>query len=276
MKVVLITGASSGIGYMAAKLLAEKGNIVYGAARRVEKIEELRPFGVIPVRMDITDESSIRSCVEKIISEQGRIDVLVNNAGYGYYGAIETVAIEEAKKQFDVNLFGTARLTQLVLPYMREQHNGRIVNVASIAGRMTLYLGAWYHASKYALEAFSDALRMEVKPFGIDVSIVEPGGIRTDWGLVAADNLIASSCGSVYEKHAVNQAGLMRNAYSGNMLSKPELIAGAIVKAVSSRRPKCRYTLGRGAFSLLLLHGILPSRVWDSVVRKVFSSVHLR
>lgn len=275
MKVVLITGASSGIGYMAAKLLAEKGNIVYGAARRVEKIEELRPFGVIPVRMDITDESSIRSCVEKIISEQGRIDVLVNNAGYGYYGAIETVAIEEAKKQFDVNLFGTARLTQLVLPYMREQHNGRIVNVASIAGRMTLYLGAWYHASKYALEAFSDALRMEVKPFGIDVSIVEPGGIRTDWGLVAADNLIASSCGSVYEKHAVNQAGLMRNAYSGNMLSKPELIAGAIVKAVSSRRPKCRYTLGRGAFSLLLLHGILPSRVWDSVVRKVFSSVHL-
>jgi len=275
MKVVLITGASSGIGYMAAKLLAEKGNIVYGAARRVEKIEELRPFGVIPVRMDITDESSIRSCVEKIISEQGRIDALVNNAGYGYYGAIETVAIEEAKKQFDVNLFGTARLTQLVLPYMREQHNGRIVNVASIAGRMTLYLGAWYHASKYALEAFSDALRMEVKPFGIDVSIVEPGGIRTDWGLVAADNLIASSCGSVYEKHAVNQAGLMRNAYSGNMLSKPELIAGAIVKAVSSRRPKCRYTLGRGAFSLLLLHGILPSRVWDSVVRKVFSSVHL-
>lgn len=275
MKVVLITGASSGIGYMAAKLLAEKGNIVYGAARRVEKIEELRPFGVIPVRMDITDESSIRSCVEKIISEQGRIGALVNNAGYGYYGAIETVAIEEAKKQFDVNLFGTARLTQLVLPYMREQHNGRIVNVASIAGRMTLYLGAWYHASKYALEAFSDALRMEVKPFGIDVSIVEPGGIRTDWGLVAADNLIASSCGSVYEKHAVNQAGLMRNAYSGNMLSKPELIAGAIVKAVSSRRPKCRYTLGRGAFSLLLLHGILPSRVWDSVVRKVFSSVHL-
>ena len=276
MKVVLITGASSGIGYMAAKLLAEKGNIVYGAARRVEKIEELRSFGVIPVRMDITDESSIRSCVEKIISEQGRIDALVNNAGYGYYGAIETVAIEEAKKQFDVNLFGMARLTQLVLPYMREQHNGRIVNVASIAGRMTLYLGAWYHASKYALEAFSDALRMEVKPFGIDVSIVEPSGIRTDWGLVAADNLIASSCGSVYEKHAVNQAGLMRNAYSGNMLSKPELIAGAIVKAVSSRRPKCRYTLGRGAFSLLLLHGILPSRVWDSVVRKVFSSVHLR
>ena len=260
---------------MGAKLLAEKGNIVYGAARRVEKIEELVPFGVIPVRMDITDESSILSCVEKIISEQGRIDVLVNNAGYGYYGAIETVAIEEAKKQFDVNLFGTARLTQLVLPYMREQHNGRIVNVASIAGRMTLYLGAWYHASKYALEAFSDALRMEVKPFGIDVSIVEPGGIRTDWGLVAADNFIASSCGSVYEKHAVNQAGLMRSAYSGNMLSKPELIAGAIVKAVSSRRPKCRYTLGRGAFSLLLLHGILPSRVWDSIVRKVFSSVHL-
>ena len=275
MKVVLITGASSGIGYMGAKLLAEKGNIVYGAARRVEKIEELVPFGVIPVRMDITDESSIRSCVEKIISEQGRIDALVNNAGYGYYGAIETVAIEEAKKQFDVNLFGTARLTQLVLPYMREQHNGRIVNVASIAGRMTLYLGAWYHASKYAVDAFYDALRMEVKPFGIDVSIVEPGGIRTDWGLVAADNLIASSCGSVYEKHAVNQAGLMRSAYSGNMLSKPELIAGAIVKAVSSRRPKCRYTLGRGAFSLLLLHGILPSRVWDSIVRKVFSSVHL-
>lgn len=275
MKVILITGASSGIGYMSAKSLALNGNIVYGAARRVDKIGELSQLGVIPVKLDVTDDDSMKSCVDMIIARQGRIDVLVNNAGYGSYGAIETVSIEEAKRQFDVNLFGMARLTQLVLPYMRQQHSGKIINVASIAGRMTLYLGAWYHASKYAIEAFSDALRMEVKPFGINVVIIEPGAIRTNWGIIAADNLRACSEGTVYEKNAFNQAELFRKAFSGPLLSRPEIIAGAIEKAINARRPKCRYTLGRGAHSLLIMHRVMPTRCWDSVVRKVSSSVKL-
>ena len=192
-QVILLTGASSGIGYNTAKDLAAAGHTVYGAARRVEKLEELRPFGIIPLQLDITDEDSIKKAVETIITKQGRIDVLVNNAGYGFYGAIEDVTLDEARNQFEVNLFGLARLTQLVLPQMRAQRSGRIINVSSMGGRLTTFMGAWYHATKYALEAFSDALRMEVAEFGIDVVIIEPGGIKTPWGLIAADHLEESS-----------------------------------------------------------------------------------
>ena len=180
-QVILLTGASSGIGDDTAKDLAAAGHTVYGAARRVEKLEELRPFGIIPLQLDITDEDSVKKAVETIIAEQGRIDVLVNNAGYGSYGAIEDVTLDEARNQFEVNLFGLARLTQLVLPQMRAQRSGRIINVSSMGGRLTTFMGAWYHATKYALEAFSDALRMETSDFGIQVSIIEPGGIKTEY-----------------------------------------------------------------------------------------------
>src|SRR5574344_1307619 len=177
-KIIIITGASSGIGYQTAELLAKQGHKVYGAARRVEKIEPLRNLGVIPLKMDITQEDSIDEAVKIVINEEGRIDVLVNNAGYGSYGAIEDVNIDEVRKQFDVNLFGLASLTRKVLPYMRDQKNGLVVNISSMGGRVTTYFGAWYHATKYALEAFSDALRMEVRDFGINVTIIEPGGIK--------------------------------------------------------------------------------------------------
>lgn len=175
-KIVLLTGASSGIGYKTAELLASLDYKVYGAARRVEKMASLSVLGITPIEMDVTDEISINQAVQKIIDQEGRIDVLINNAGYGSYGAIENVTLEEAKRQFDTNLFGVARLVQLVMPYMREQHAGKIINISSMAGRVTTYMGAWYHATKYALEAFSDALRMEVKPFGVAVVLVEPGG----------------------------------------------------------------------------------------------------
>ena len=155
-QVILLTGASSGIGYDTAKDLAAAGHTVYGAARRVEKLEELRPFGIIPLQLDITDEDSIKKAVETIITKQGRIDALVNNAGYGSYGAIEDVTLDEARNQFEVNLFGLARLTQLILPQMRAQCFGRIINVSSMGGRLTTFMGAWYHATKYALEAFSN------------------------------------------------------------------------------------------------------------------------
>ena len=194
-KVILLTGASSGIGYQTAEILAKEGHVVYGAARRTEKMETLKQFGVKPIYLDVTDEESIKSAIDTIIVNEGCIDVLINNAGYGSYGAIEDVEINEAKMQFEVNLFGLARLVQLVLPHMRKQKSGRIINISSMGGRLTSYFGGWYHAIKYALEAFSDALRMEVADFGIDVSLIEPGGIKTEWGIIAADKLANSAKG---------------------------------------------------------------------------------
>lgn len=263
MTVILITGASSGIGYQAAAQLAEQGHTVYGAARRVDKIQALANEGVKPLKLDVTDEASVQTAVSQIIAEQGRIDVLINNAGYGSYGTIEDVTIEEAQKQLDVNLLGVARLTQAVLPYMRKQHSGRIINTSSMGGRITTYFGAWYHATKYALEAFSDALRMEVSNFGIDVSIIEPGGIKTDWGFIAADHLAASAKGGAYEQYAEKTAAGMRKQYGSNLMSNPKIIANTMSKAVNARRPRTRYLIGMGAKPLVFLHTVLPTRVFD-------------
>ena len=265
-KVALVTGASSGIGKETARMLADRGFKVYGAARRVDKVAEAGG-GVVPVAMDITDEQSVRKAVEKVLSEEGRIDVLVNNAGYGYFGAIENVTLEEARRQLEVNVFGLASLTRMVLPGMRERGSGRIINVASVAGRAVLLFGGWYHVSKYSVEALSDALRMEVKPFGIDVSIIEPGGIKTDWGLIAADHLEESSRGTAYEKEAAAQVALMRKGYGGNILSKPSVIARAIVRSATSARPRTRYRLGRAAGLIVFFHSVLPTRWWDALMR---------
>lgn len=262
-KVVLLTGASSGIGYQTAEYLAKQGHIVYGAARRMEKMEPLREFGVKPIRLDVTSEESVSEVVETIIKTEGHIDVLVNNAGYGSYGAVEDVSIGEARKQFDVNIFGVATLTKKVLPYMRARHSGTIVNVTSIGGRLTTYFGAWYHATKYALEALSDALRMETKPFGINVSIIEPGGIKTPWGFIAADHLAESAKGGAYEERAAATAVGMRKQYEGNMMSGPIVIAKAISRAVNSHRPRTRYTVGFMAKPLVWLHAWLPARWFD-------------
>lgn len=266
-KVILLTGASSGIGYQTAESLAKEGHIVYGAARSVEKMENLKKFGVKPIYLDVTDEKSIEDAVNTIIKNESRIDVLINNAGYGSYGAVEDVEISEAKAQFEVNLFGVARLVQLVLPYMRKQKSGRIINVSSMGGRLTTYFGAWYHATKYALEAFSDALRMEVSDFGIDVSIIEPGGIKTNWGNIAADKLANSAKGGAYEQTALKTAEGMKKQYSGNMLSNPIVITRAISKAVNSRRPKTRYLIGFMAKPLVFLHTILPDRIFDKIMK---------
>ena len=266
-KIILLTGASSGIGYQTAESLAKEGHVVYGAARRTEKMETLKQFGVKPMYLDVTDEESIKSAIDTIIGNEGRIDVLINNAGYGSYGAIEDIEISEAKMQFEVNLFGLARLVQLVLPHMRKQKSGRIINVSSMGGRLTTYFGAWYHATKYALEAFSDALRMEVSDFGIDVSIIEPGGIKTEWGIIAADKLANSAKNGAYEKEALKTAEGMKKQYSGNMLSNPIVITKAISKAVNSRRPKARYLIGFMAKPLVFLHTILPARVFDKIMK---------
>jgi len=268
-KVILLTGASSGIGYQTAESLAKEGHIVYGAARRIEKMEDLKQFGVKSIYLDVTDENSIKNAVDTIIGNGGRIDVLINNAGYGSFGAVEDVEINEARRQFEVNLFGLARLVQLVLPHMRKQKEGRIINVSSMGGRLTTYFGAWYHATKYALEAFSDALRMEVSDFGIDVSLIEPGGIKTDWGIIASDKLEKSAKGGAYEKEAMKTAKGMKKQYSGNLLSNPIVITKSISKAVNSNRPKARYLIGFMAKPLVFLHTILPTKVFDKIMKKL-------
>ena len=257
-KVILVTGASSGIGFDAAVALAKQGHRVYAAARRVERMEPLKAFGVVPLRMDVTDDA---------LEAEGRIDALVNNAGYGYFGAIENVPLEEARRQLEVNVFGLARLCQLVLPSMRAQGSGRIVNISSVAGKVVMYFGGWYHVSKYSVEALSDALRMELKPFGIDVSMIEPGGIKTNWGIIAADHLAESSKDTPYEAEGLRESETMRKAYSMRLLSNPSVVTRAISKAVNSRRPRARYRVGFGAHTLVFLHTILPARWWDALFR---------
>ena len=267
-KVILITGASSGIGFDAAHALAKQGHRVYAAARRVELMDALKADGVQVIRMDVTDEVLLKQGVEAVIQAEGRIDVLVNNAGYGFFGAIETVPLEEARRQLEVNVFGLARLTQLVLPYMREQGSGRIINTSSIAGKMVFYMGGWYNVTKYSVEAFSDALRMEMKPFGIDVVMIEPGAIKTDWGLIAARHLKESSLGTAYEESGTQWANNMDWFYKTNLLSQPAVITKAICRAVNSRRPRARYCRGRFSISGRIAHAIMPARWWDAMMRK--------
>ncbi len=265
-KVVLITGASSGIGLDTARLLAQNGFTVYGAARRTEPLRELQPLGVKSLRMDVTDDESIRNALNTLIAAEGRIDILINNAGYGSFGAIEEVPIEEAERQLQVNVFGAMRLIQLVLPFMRSQGAGRIINTSSIAGRFAMYFGGWYNASKYAMEGLSDALRMELKPFGIDVVLIEPGGIKTDWGIIAANHLRTSCQDTPYQAEATRCANTLEKGYSGNFLSNPKVVAKTMLRACTARHPRARYRCGRGSTILVLLHTLLPARCFDRLV----------
>lgn len=266
-KVILLTGASSGIGYDTAVALAQQGHKVYAAARRVERMEPLRQYGIVPLKMDVTDEASMKAGVKTLLDAEGRIDVLINNAGYGYFGAVENVPMDDARNQLEVNVFGLARLCQLVLPTMRAQHSGRIINTASVAGRSVFYYGGWYHVSKYAVESLSDAMRMELKPFGIDVVIIEPGAIKTNWGIIAADHLTESSKGTAYEQTGTMMANNLRNMYLSNTISDPAVVRKAIVRAVNARRPCTRYRIGRMANAIVFFHWLLPTRWWDAFLR---------
>jgi NAD(P)-dependent dehydrogenase (short-subunit alcohol dehydrogenase family) len=267
-KTALVTGASSGIGAATALKLHELGFTVYGAARRVDRLEQLAARGVTPLAMDVTDEESMRLGVELIISESGRIDVLVNNAGYGSYGAIEDVPIDEARRQFDVNVFGAARLAQLVLPHMRARRSGTIVNISSMGGKIYTPLGGWYHATKFAIEALSDCLRLETRPFGINVVLIEPGGIKTEWGAIAAEHLRETSATGPYAEQANAMAKTLGSESNSGRASSPDVIASAIAKAVTAQKPKTRYVAGFGARPLITLRRILPDRGFDKLITR--------
>lgn len=268
-KIALVTGASSGIGESAAILLQQAGFKVYGAARRVDKMKNLQSKGISVISLDITDEDSIVNCVNTIIEKEGRIDVLINNAGYGSYGAVEDVPLEEARRQFDVNIFGLARLTQLIIPTMRANKYGKIVNISSMAGKVYTPFGAWYHATKFALEGWSDCLRIEVKPFGIDVVIVEPGGIKTPWGIIAAENLIKTSGKGAYAVQANKSAANTAKMYSSNQLTSPEEIGKVIVKAVTARKPKIRYVKGYMAAPAIFIRKWFGDRCFDFLLKRM-------
>jgi len=199
-KVVLITGASSGMGKATAKLLVEKGYIVYAAARRTERMSDLKELGAKILHMDVADEGLMEKGIKEIITNEKRIDILINNAGFGLLGAVEDVGLDDARYQMEVNVFGLARLTQLVLPHMRTQRSGKIVNVTSTAGKMAAPLSGWYSASKFAVEALSDSLRIEVKQFGIDVIIIEPGGVKSEWATIATQSIKQGLVNEAYEK----------------------------------------------------------------------------
>lgn len=268
-KTALITGASSGIGKETAQSLLSEGFTVYAAARRVEEMKDLEQLGAYVVSMDVTDEKSMESTVNSILETEGSIDILVNNAGYGSYGAIEDVPIDEARHQFEVNIFGLAFLIQLVLPKMRENRYGKIVNISSMGGKIYTPFGGWYHATKHALEGFSDALRLETASFGIDVIIIEPGGIATPWGEIAAENLKKTSGNGAYAEAATKAANGMARRYSGDQLSPPSLIAKTILEAIIARKPKTRYAVGFGARPSIFLRKILSDRMFDRIISSI-------
>lgn len=268
-KVALVTGASSGIGRETALLLAQKGYTVYAAARRVEKMQDLKAAGIKLLSMDVTSEESMVKGVNEILQTEKRFDVLVNNAGYGSYGALEDVPLSEARYQFEVNIFGLARLTQLVLPTMRQQRSGKIINVSSVGGKFGEPHGVWYHATKYAVEGLSDSLRLELKQFGIDVVIIEPGAIITEWAGIARENLLKTSGKGPYKNLAEKHANLLARA--DKMGDKPIVVARTIVKAAESRHPKTRYATGGGAGPILFLRRVLSDRMMDGLLLSVYS-----
>jgi short-subunit dehydrogenase len=274
--VAFVTGASTGIGFESAKKLAANGFTVYAGARRVDRMEPLKAHGVNVLELDVTDEESMKSAMDTVLDAHARIDVLVNNAGYGSFGALEEVDLAEGRRQFDVNVFGLARMTQLVLPAMRAAGQGRIINISSIGGKFYEPLGTWYHATKFAVEGLSDALRLELKPHGVGVSIIEPASTLTEWGRISAEGLLASSGRGPYMDQAKEMAAVLASTDRPATSTRPEVVADAVLHAATSARPKTRYPVGRGAAAILALRRILPDRAYDAAVMAVLKRVARR
>lgn len=274
-KAVLITGCSTGIGRATAIALAKQGWTVYATARRAGSVADLAEQGCKVLALDVCDEASMQAAVQQVEAAEGAVGVLINNAGYGSEGPVEEVPMEEVRRQFETNVFGLLRLTQLALPGMRRQRWGRVVNLSSMGGRMTLPGGGIYHATKYAIEAISDALRFEVHGFGVDVIVVEPGAIKTEFGNTAIARVDALGGSDDYAgfRDALKQN--IRNAYEGPMAAfavGPEAVARVIERAISSSRPRTRYVITAGAKMLIGLRGWLPDRTFDAFLRTQFPS----
>jgi NADP-dependent 3-hydroxy acid dehydrogenase YdfG len=272
-KAVLITGCSSGIGAATAAHLADQGWKVYATARRPETLTDLRDRGCETLALDVTDESSMRAAVDAVTEAEGAVGVLVNNAGYSQSGALETLPMEQVRRQFETNVFGLLRMCQLALPGMRAQRWGKIVNVGSMGGRLTFPGGGVYHATKYALEALSDVMRFEVRGFGVDVILIEPGLIVTNFGEVAAGSVSDTGADAAYAEFNKQVAKRTQEAYKGPMSKLgggPEAVAEAIAKAISTSRPKTRYPVTASARLLLGQRRLTPDRVWDMIMRSQF------
>jgi len=272
-RAVLTTGCSSGIGRATAERLARRGWTVYATARRLDSISRLADAGCHLLELDVTDDESMRRAVAEVESREGAVGVLVNNAGYSLSGAVESVSLEDARRQFETNLFGLARLSQLVLPGMRAQGWGRIVNISSMGGRLTFPGGGWYHASKHALEALSDALRFEVRGFGVDVIVVQPGLIRTGFADAAAGSIPVGHepYGGFNAAVGAATAGAYEGGLGRRLGGGPETVARAIDRAISAKRPRTRYRVTPSAPLLLTLRRLLPDRGWDAVVGRIYS-----
>lgn len=269
-KIALVTGASSGIGLDACLRLLQKGYTVYGAARRTELMKEIKDNGGNILRLDLCDEKSIEECVKTILDTEGKIDVLVNNAGFGLGGSIEDIPLEEARNQFEVNVFGLISLIQKVLPSMRNQRSGKIINISSMAGRFATPFSGWYHGTKYCVEALSDSLRLEVAPFGIKVVIIEPGLIQTDWGVIHGKNIRKYSENTAYIKNASAAAKYYEDGYVNKKnLSSPSVISKLIVKAAIKKNPKRRYAAGKYSKSFIFFKKILSDRIYDKITMKI-------
>ncbi|MHB8242263.1 MAG: SDR family NAD(P)-dependent oxidoreductase [Solirubrobacteraceae bacterium] len=274
-KAVLITGCSTGIGRATALRLASSGWNVYASARKPESLAELESAGCHTLALDVTDESSMRAAVETVEAAAGAVGVLINNAGYSQSGAIETVPLEAVRRQFETNIFGLVRLTQMVLPKMRAQGWGKIVNLGSMGGRLSFPGGGHYHATKYALEALSDALRFELRGFGIDVILLEPGLITTEFGEAATASMtdVESSPDDPYAHFNATVGAVTKGAYEGPMRmlgAGPERVAKVIERAITRSRPPARITITPSAKLSILTRRLMSDRAWDAAMRRQF------
>ena len=265
-KIALVTGGSSGMGKDFAKALLKAGMVVYTAARRIEKMDELKQLGAVPLKMDITKTKDIQMVVDSIIKKHGRIDVLINNAGFGMFGSVEESSIENARYQFEVNLFGLARLSQLIIPHMRAQKSGKIINISSMGGKMYSPLGAWYHATKHALEGWSDCLRLELASFGIDVVIIQPGAIDTEFSDVMVKPMLEVSGTGAYAWIANEIAKLSNAATAKGMRSEVGVITDLVMQAVHARKPRTRYVGGKYAKPVMFMRKWFSDRKFDKIV----------
>ena len=269
-KVMLVTGASAGIGREVAILLAREGHAVYAGARRLDRMRDLVEHGIAPVEMDVTEEEDNERAVSRILENEGRIDVLINNAGFGLYGPVEGIPLDDARYQFEVNLFGLAHLTRLVLPHMRAQRSGRIINTSSMGGRIFTPLGAWYHATKHALEGWSDCLRLEIARFNIQVVVIQPGAIRTEFGEVMGAELKKYRDDAAYGEQIEPFLRMMDDPRLMDRGTAPEVLAGVFLKAATAAKPRRRYVSGAMARPMMFIRKWFGDGVYEFVLRRAF------